>query len=325
MKICIGGYAGCGNLGDDAILEGWLSEQGTGGEEITVLSGRPRLDRRRFGVRCVGRRDPFAIFFALLRADRFLCGGGSLLQNETGNLSLFYYLALLRLARLCGCETELLAAGVGPLRGKLARRLTAGELNRCRRLELRDADSAELLASVGVRRELMTVAPDPATRLSVPPPTRRLFLLREAGIAPEEPYLCISLHPVCEEKMTRRIITASLRYFLQKNRIRPLFLCFDRRSDAWAAQLFCRELGGAIAILRQATDALALIDGAHLLLSMRLHPLIFAQMTSTPAVAVSPSATEPKLRSFCAAAGFPHFFAPELSVVDLVSTLDTWG
>ena len=108
----IGGYAGSGNMGDDAILQGYL--EGLTAEEkrrTVVLSGSPRWDGRRFGVRCVGRMRILSVALCMLRSDAFFLGGGSLLQNGTGNLSLLYYLGLLRLARFCSCKTEILAGG----------------------------------------------------------------------------------------------------------------------------------------------------------------------------------------------------------------------
>ena len=101
-SVCIGGYAGCGNLGDDAILQGYLEKRAADGTRgrVTVLAGHPRRSSRRFGVRCVGRKNPIAVLWALLSSESLLCGGGSLLQNATGDLSLYYYLALVRCAVL---------------------------------------------------------------------------------------------------------------------------------------------------------------------------------------------------------------------------------
>ena len=77
--LCIGGYAGCGNLGDDAILEGYLASLSAEQRKFrtVILTGRPRRDGRRFGVRCVGRKNLFSIFRCFLQSKVFVCGGGS--------------------------------------------------------------------------------------------------------------------------------------------------------------------------------------------------------------------------------------------------------
>ena len=179
--VCIGGYAGCGNIGDDAILEGYLG--GLSAEQrrqrTVVLSGSPRWDGRRFGVRCVGRKNPFSVMACLLQSKVFVCGGGSLLQNATGNPSLFYYLGLLWLARLCGCKTRLMSSGIGPVRGKIAERLVIWTLKGCEKIEVRDRVSERFLLDRGLGREKIQLVSDFAGRLEPPPPSRVVFIKRE--------------------------------------------------------------------------------------------------------------------------------------------------
>lgn len=324
--ICIGGYAGCGNIGDDAILQGYLKrleqEKGCGiRREITVLSGSPSRDTKRFGVRCVNRKNPFSVLRALLRSERFLCGGGSLLQNATGKCSLPYYLALLQAARMCGCRVELLAAGIGPLNGALARRRTAAVLNRCTRIDLRDTDSYRALVSMGVRRELMSISPDPALFMPKPPPSRLPFLLNEAGISHTDRYFCVALLGTLAEKAAlRRTLTAALRLFSRQHGLTPVFVLFDSRRDLSPTLQMCRELRGTVARLREPSDAVALLSGCELLLGMRLHALIFSAVAQAPAVGLG--AADPKLGSFCRSAGIPYFHAEEVNAVSLVHALE---
>ena len=324
--ICIGGYAGCGNIGDDAILQGYLrrleQEKGTDAlKGITVLSGSPKWDSKRFGVRCISRKNPFSVLRAFLRSERFLCGGGSLLQNATGNLSLLYYLTLLQTARICGCKTELLAAGIGPLTSQLARRQTAAVLNRCTHVDLRDMDSYRMLISMGVRRELMSVSPDPAFFMPMPPPSRLPFLLNEAGIPSTDRYFCVALlGTLAENASLRRTVTAALRLFSRRHELLPIFVLFDRFRDISPTLHMCRELRGTVVHLREASDALALFSGSEFLLGMRLHALIFSTVAQIPAIGLG--AADPKLGSFCRSAGIPFLNAPELNVVSLVDALE---
>jgi glycosyltransferase involved in cell wall biosynthesis len=89
--VAIGGYFGCGNLGDDAILQAFIEYTRTHypNMRIFALTKHPFRDARRFGVQCFHRKNPLSVTAAFLRADAFLCGGGSLLQNVTGKLSLY--------------------------------------------------------------------------------------------------------------------------------------------------------------------------------------------------------------------------------------------
>ena len=126
LSICIGGYFGCENLGDDLILEGFLSymqaKHPTVRLHVLTDAAAPPAH-----VHAVRRRAPFSILWAFCRSHAFLCGGGSLLQNKTGNLSLVYYLTLLRLCALLGCRPILYAAkhltgnGASPRKAALGR------------------------------------------------------------------------------------------------------------------------------------------------------------------------------------------------------------
>lgn len=320
-RICIGGYAGCGNLGDDAILQGVL-EKLPHPDNTVVLSGDPRRDSKRFGVRCVHRRDPVSVTRALLSSERFLCGGGSLLQNETGNLSLLYYLSLIALSLKCECKTELLAAGIGPLRGELAIRRTVSLLNRCNAIELRDGDSLSLLTRLGVNPNLLSLVPDPAFSLPIPPPSRLPFLLCEAGIPSDTPYFCVAVRSADEHApyLLPRL-TVTLRWIRQTRGAIPVFLPFDTCADLSVTNRLAADTQGKVARIREASDALAWLGGAQFSIGMRLHALIFSVMAKIPTVGISPSEREPKLLSFCRTHAIPHFSPSTLSIPALVDKI----
>ena len=320
-QICIGGYAGCGNLGDDAILQGVLAKLEHPDNTI-VLSGNPKRDRERFGVRCVNRLDPVAGTKALCSSERFLCGGGSLLQNETGNLSLLYYLSLLALSLKCGCKPELLAAGIGPLHGESAIRHTVSLLNRCAAIELRDNDSLSYLTRLGVDPSLLSLVPDPAFSLPPPPPSRLPFLLQETGLSPDTSYFCVAVRS--SDKHAPYLLprlTVAIRLIRQEHGAIPVFLPLDTHADLAATSRLSTDTQGKIARLREASDAIAWLGGAQFSIGMRLHALIFSVMANIPTVGISPSEREPKLLSFCRSHAIPHFSPSTLSVPALVDKI----
>ena len=322
--LCIGGYAGCGNLGDDAILEGYLSSlsEGQRRNRVVVLSGKPRRDRRRFGVRCVGRKNLFSVLWCFLRSEVFVCGGGSLLQNATGNLSLFYYLGLLWLARLCGCKTRLMSAGIGPVSGGFAERVMIRTLRRCEKIEVRDRESERLLWDHGFDRGVVRLAEDPAMHLKTPPSSRLIFLKKEIGLGRDDDYFCVvvrqdgELHGACLGK-----IAAALRMFLKERNLTPVFVVFDAKYDLCVTEEFCRSVGGAILCPREARDALSIISGSRFLVSMRLHALVFASMTGVGGLAISPFDGETKISSFARAHHMMHMMPSGLIVPRLIEEL----
>lgn len=326
--VCIGGYAGCGNIGDDAILEGYLG--GLSAKErrryTVVLSGRPRWDSRRFGVGCVGRKNPFSVTACLLQSKVFVCGGGSLLQNATGNPSLFYYLGLLWLARLCRCKTRLMSSGIGPVRGRFAERLVIWTLKGCERIEVRDRVSERFLLDRGLGREKIQLVSDSAERLELPPPSRLVFIKRELGMSLGERYFCVIIRRdgfpfgACLGKLS-----AALRLFLKEQKLTPVFVLFDKKQDLDATERVCCAVGGVIFRPHEARDALSVISGARFVISMRLHALIFASMTGVGGLAISPFDGEPKLASFCGKKGMVHYSPSELTVAGLFGELVKLG
>lgn len=300
-NICIGGYAGCGNYGDDAILQALiegLTQNGVPRKHITALTGNPRRDTRRFGIRCVGRMNPAAVLRALRQADVFVCGGGTLLQNRTGDRSLAYYLGLLRLARACGCQTVCLG-GAGPLNGSFARRRAAEELNRCDLILMRDAESAHLLCEIGVSEAKIRVGADPAFLLPDPPPARTAFLRKSLTGAQNLSFFCVCPNGTPKEHASAWL-SAAVRSMPD---LTPVFLAFDRKKDVFRIDALQISGNRTTYVPRDVSELLALVSAARFVVSARLHPLIFAVRAGVPCLGISDS--DPKLPAFCRAANVP--------------------
>lgn len=316
-RICIGGYAGCGNLGDDAILTaliGGLLRHGAGREKITVLSGDPRLDRRRFRVRCRYRKNLFSVLGAFIGSDLFVCGGGSLLQNRTGTLSLLYYLFLLALARRCGCRTVCLG-GIGPIRGPFFRRLTGHVLTQVDLLLLRDPLSAAFASALGVPDACVRVGADPAFLLPLPPPGRGVFLRRSLLPSGGTPYCCLSLRAGPEPGGTDLLLAAVARCA-----VLPILLVADRDRDAEHAARIGAKAGLRSVIPRDSSELLAWVSGARFVISQRLHPLILSVRASVPCVGIGDGSDDRKLPAFCAQARLPCL-PPDAGEEDLLAAI----
>ncbi len=302
-RLCIGGYAGCGNLGDDAALCGMLEglfQNGILPGQVTVLSGQPRRDSRRFGVHCANRKNPFAVLVALLRSAVFISGGGTLLQNKTGNRSLYYYLALLRLARFCGCRTVLFG-GLGPLSGVRARRAVGKELEACAAVLLRDEESLALFKATGAKNTRVTVGADPAFLLPDPPHLRTAFLLHRLMGNVKKPLLCVCPAGGVAISGLSALLRRSFSGFSK------LYLLCDPLRDEFPARRLKETFGGTIYAPRDFSEATALFSAAAIVLSCRLHPLILSVRVGARCVCFSGG--EVKLSAFCRRAGIPCFSA----------------
>ncbi len=315
-RILVGGYVGCGNIGDDAILQGFLEGLHEVAPEIhvTALSGRGRRDSRRFRIPCIRRKAPLSVIHALLRADAFLCGGGSLLQNGTSNRSLFYYLLLLTLARLLGAPPVLYAAGIGPLYGKSAKKRTRHALKRLSYLSLRDPESLFFLERMGVERAHLHLGADPTLLMPLPPPSRTAALLYQAGLSPEAHYLCVILRGGRMHEDTARQLLAAARMLSRRHGLALLFLLLDTKSDHRTTAMAAKRLGGTLILPREPADAVAILRAADLTLSMRLHGLIFATLAGTPCIGLPSDPSDEKIRFFARLSAQEVILPQELTV-----------
>ena len=200
VKIVISGYYGFGNAGDEAILEAMVRDLGrcAGGPAGGAL-GRPGGDGG--SLRCRSRAPDASPSDAggATRADLFISGGGSLLQDATSWRSVPYYAGLMRLARWMGVPVFVYAQGIGPLRRPWLRRLAGPGPERRRRGDgarpavERDAPGARRrsprppLRSRRILFSLWRRGPRSPSRPLRRRPTRRLAGAAASGGAPAGP------------------------------------------------------------------------------------------------------------------------------------------
>lgn len=312
-RILIGGYYGCGNRGDDAILLGFLRMMRDADPSVSVhaLTKSPRRDARRFAIPCHGRKNPFSLLVALLRSDLFLCGGGSLLQDGTGRLSLFYYLTLLRLAKALGKKAVLYAAGVGPLLREGDLQKSVRVLNRLDRISLRDDASLCLLQRAGVRPDLLFRGSDTALFLPLPPPPRKDALLRSLGLSPSRDYLALLLRKPSRDATLLPRLTDVIRSLCHQHALVPVLIPADTKSDLDCSLQAAEALGCPLLRPREASDVAALLSACRAGVTMRLHGAILGATVGTPMLCLSPDPRDSKLASFASSIGFLMLDGPE--------------
>ena len=314
LGVLIGGYAGCGNLGDDAILrcliERWQGRAAPASlsrpDAPTVAQGATLSlaaltgDRTEFDIPCVSRRRWADIVQALFRADAFVLGGGALLQNcsSHGARSLTYYLALLCLARLTGCPFSLVANGIGPLRGTLAKCATITILRGAKQISVRDERSFAWLKQAKIPPERLSLMPDPV--LSVTPDANAA----EHLLGRELPYPFVCIVPRPSEAGRLSELALVVKKLWQERGIYPLFFAFDRLRDTVICQHLIEACGaGQIVNTEQERAVAGVFSRSVGVISMRLHGLILAQTAGVCAACVPYSALDQKTTVFAASEG----------------------
>ena len=299
--VLICGAYGFGNTGDDAILQAIIGEMRRIDPHmpVTVLSRRPKDTRSAYGVNACNRFHVPAIRRILRRSQLFISGGGSLMQDVTSRLSLWYYLGTIRMARRCGCKVQMYGCGIGPIIYERDRQLAARIINTCvDKITLREPDSRETLADFGVTEPEVILASDPALTLPAAERSRIDRILREHDMDPEGKYIGFVLRkwPGIEEKAT--VFAAGAVYAYLKYGLTPVFLSINFRTDGEASQLVTEHLSIPFYTLDEQMstgEVIGVLSRMTAVVSMRLHGLIFAAGQGVPLIGV---AYDPKVTAF---------------------------
>lgn len=319
-KLVISGYYGYGNSGDEAVLQAILQALRQEGAKQnvtiipTVLSVNPRATEQMHGVRAISRMNLLGIARELRNSDGLVSGGGSLLQDITGRMTIPYYLSIIKFAQWFGKPTFIYAQGVGPIETKSFYPFIHYIYSKSQYVSVRDQESSELLREIGVRQDRIDVVSDPVMALSsdFPEIHTNLPVTSESQVSMstetdsemnKETIIGVSVrfwHPYREE-LNR--LAEALGYILDADpSIRIRFLPFYVPNDVEASQHVMKQLSKehlertdiyTEAIYPQ--DMLEQVAKCDLLIGMRLHSLIYAASNRVPLLGIS---YDPKIDHF---------------------------
>jgi len=283
-KLLIAGYYGFGNLGDEAIriaLDCALKQRGFVQHVFLVA--------KRQGEHEVNRSSPIQVLRALRRSSALVFGGGGLLQNQTSHRSLFYYLCLIRLARLARRPVFLVGQGIGPIRGCPARMATRFDLKHVSHIGCRDQGSLDLLREIGLNGVL-----DGDLFFLYPPLDRALV-----GTISRPPKILLSLKGP-GAKLPRRLVDRwedLLESLHAHTGAAFTLLPFFPAEDLPLAKAILGRLSAFCQIIcpHSVEEASGAMVRANLLIASRLHPLEVALRVGTPMLAI---AENPKIERF---------------------------
>ena len=294
-KILLAGYYGFGNLGDELILRAMLQKwRDATVQEIFVLSANPKQTQSVYKVSAVDRWSIPQVFLALWRCDIFCCGGGGLFQDRTGFLSNFYYFSLILCAQILRKKIKIDSVGIGPIRSKISRFLTAKIFHQAESFSVRDFVSAEELKKYGVQRPI-PVRCDPVLLLKLPPKTESDRTRSRCGIIVRDGPEWKTIFPV---------LLKTVENLLRQKNSEVVLFCLQQSQDAGALEnLYAHakesspELAQHLTILRAQNpeELVAVIANLDALISLRLHGLILAACYGVPCLGLS---IDGKIESF---------------------------
>lgn len=293
IKLLIAGYHGFGNCGDEAILQAMVTNirKLSVDVDITALSYKPEFTKSEYGIKSVQRFKALDVFRAIKESQIVLSGGGTLLQDGTSTRSLMYYLSIIKTAKLMGKKVMLYANGIGPVSGRLNRRLVKLVVNSVDVITLREKLSESDLRAIGVKKPEIQVTADPAFSLeSVSDEQARKILVSE-GVPMDKPLVGVSVRAWSKAKYGDDFVVKLARVCdeLCKQGKTVVLLPMEYPRDLEiSSKLIDNMTQKAYCLKNRYTPSqiLGIVGCFNVMISMRLHTLIFAAVKNVPMLGV---------------------------------------
>jgi len=327
-RIGISGSYGGMNLGDEAILQGIVTQlRHTTEAELVVFSEDPADTRRRHDVddavpvRQLSREESRGVVEDL---DLLLLGGGGILFDRVAE----DYLREVALANESGVPVVVYAVSAGPLREPAKRALVAKHLEPAAAITVRDRKALKLLEEVGVARPIQLTA-DPALLLE-PEPLPPDALVREGlegahalvGLSVREPGPAA---PDIDEAHYHALIANAADFLVDRHDAHIVLIPLERlRSDlqhshAVVSRMHHAERATVLKGDYRPGQLLSLVGQLRFAVGMRLHFLIFSALAGVPFVAL-PYAS--KVEAFIAELDLPSPPLDEVTTGKLIAHID---
>ncbi len=310
-KIVISGYYGYDNLGDEAVLETILTNirAKLGNVEITVLSSNPSKTSEKYGVKSAYRAKLGPVIKAIKNADVLISGGGSLLQDVTSRLSIFYYLGIIAIAKLCGTKVMVYSQGIGPINKPINQAITKHILNKVDAITVREKHSKQDLKDIGIVREVIVTA-DPVISMSVAHAPNGHEILKSNGAQYDQKKPSIGFAfrgKYINDQLVDRVenLVRKLSHNIDANFV---FIPYFHDEDVNVNYAVAKKLGELGIYVDKRLDCgemLGVTDQMDVLVGVRLHSLIYAAICNVPMVAIS---YDPKINYFMETLGLEAEF-----------------
>ncbi len=320
-RILITGSYGQGNTGDEAVLTAILDQlrRRMPDARLVVVAGDTETIRRQFGVETVWWGDWAGIAQAVRQSDMVIQGGGGIFFDysgfhpwklfENGAPDLAHYGGFSLLANLYGKPFMVYGVGVGPLITDAGREMVKVAHSLADKITVRDVESKSSLEELGIESNRIEVTADPAFSMRPVDEGRARRILSEHGIDCSRPVIAVTARP-WDYEITQsdweRSLAEPISELAHSKQAQILLIPFHKgyddgpllriREQLTASEVFVLgNVPGNVLGNQYAPNEIAGVIGAcDLLIGMRLHSILFAILTATPAIAL---AYDPKVRS----------------------------
>jgi polysaccharide pyruvyl transferase CsaB len=314
QNIVICGYFGYRNAGDELILQSIIDGLKSRIKDlsITVLSSKPYQTMDFCNVKAVNRWNPVSVFYAIKNCDVMVSAGG-LYQDITGSLSLYYYLALVLLAKLFRRKILLCSVDFGPVTHRFNKFIL-------KKIVVRSRGSYEFLEKLGLshmissNRIRITADFILNDNIAVKPKVGATGDLKKVCLIlrlPRKRYNLFNVVHFCES-LTRRL------------NVQLVFVPFHLEQDVEFVNDILRNsnLCATVARWNKPKDLYDILSTVDLIISQRLHGLIIGIALGIPVLSIS---NDTKLAFFMRELNQERFFFTDFKVDTIIGALeDMW-
>lgn len=320
VLIAGGAYGGI-NVGDDAILAAIVDELRAVEPEvaITAVAHRPEVMADQLSIHAIevlGFRNRLRTYQAIAGVDVLIVGGGALIAEYTFGLKGLvtghpgYPMTMLLAAKLLGKATMVYGAGVEDVTFMLGRFCIRHIYNRADMITVRDEDSRiRLMNRFGVTRPGVITTADPVLSMSVPGDAEVRSILESKQVATgEAPLVVINFaYGTDRREQLLDFVARTADYVISTFGAQVLFVPMNLLQDADRsgmekvfARMSHRDRASILDLPYGHREVIAIASRADLVISSRMHMLIFAALSCTPILGIS---RVPKIDAFLARYG----------------------
>jgi polysaccharide pyruvyl transferase WcaK-like protein len=308
IRILASGWFGCGNIGDDAILEGILETIRSSGipadiaalsydpeglEESSGIKGYPHLPSGLLKGSLSTLNGNLSQSLGAFRwADLFLLGGGGFLSDWQREAP-WLWLRQLIVARLLGKKTMLYGLGTGPFLTTRGAFLTKVIINRyADYITVRDEKSKLWLLETGVDKDIF-VSGDPALSLESDD-EEGVALLKEMD-CPGKPLVGLNAIPLfCSGEWGSKTdrynllaehLTTLVGHLIKDHGVRVVGIPFMEMDRDFLTSIASRLKRGELVVLDHKVSPgslLSVVDHMKVMIGMRYHSILFSALSATP-------------------------------------------
>ncbi|MBD8067459.1 polysaccharide pyruvyl transferase CsaB [Bacillus sp. PS06] len=292
MEVVISGYYGFDNVGDEAILLSIIEVLRNEFPfiSITVLSNQPQKTSEQYGVKAVNRWSFKEVMKAIKKSDGVISGGGGLLQDKTGILSVSYYCGVMWFAHLLKKPFFVYAQGIGPIKYRFNKQLVANTLKKAALITVRDDISKQFIEQIGVTNDIYVV-PDPVIGLNVEKMISSNWLMNNLD---DSDFIVVTVRYWKKGTHYLERIASGLDSAMKNNHHKIVFIPMHGYEDYLCSlevkSKMSKEVQHNIYIVPpdlSIQEKASIIGSSQLLIGMRLHSLIFAAIKLIPFISIS--------------------------------------